>query len=306
MAQPRSTPHVSETVVLEDVSNYLRRDTSDEQSTGSVSLDTQPPDHAVSALPRWNESKSNIFKTMSTFFGFLVIGANDAVYGAIIPYLQNFYGVSYTVVSLVFLSPLVGYVCSAAINNFLHQKVGQRGVAIIGPGSHFAAYIIISLHPPFPVLVVTFILAGFGNGVLDAAWNAWLGNMANPNETLGFLQGFYGVGATIAPLVATAMITRFGLEWYTFYYIMIGGAFIEVVTATAAFWKESGAQFRATMSLEASKGATRAALKTRVAWISAVFLLLYVGTSVSLTVCRLKLIQVQVLKFHSEDGWSIS
>lgn len=45
--------------------------------------------------------------------------------------------------------------------------------------------------------------------------------MANPNETLGFLQGFYGVGATIAPLVATAMITRSGLGWYTFYYLMV-------------------------------------------------------------------------------------
>lgn len=306
MNQARSTPHVSETIVLEDVSNYLGQETINQQSTTDVSLDTQPPEHAVSALPRWNESKSNVFKTMSTFFGFLLIGANDAVYGAIIPYLQSFYGVSYTVVSLVFLSPLVGYVCSAAINNFLHQKVGQRGVAIIGPGSHLVAYIMISLHPPFPVLVVTFILAGFGNGVLDAAWNAWLGNMANPNETLGFLQGFYGVGATIAPLVATAMITRSGLEWYHFYYIMIGGAFIEVVTATAAFWKESGARFRATMSVGASKGATRAALKTRVAWVSAAFLLLYVGTSTFCRRAEIKLTRTQVSKYRSEDGWSIS
>lgn len=53
------------------------------------------------------------------------------------------------------------------------------------------------------------------------------------------------------------------------------------MTATAAFWKESGARFRATMSADASKGATRAALKTRVAWVSASFLLLYVGMSES-------------------------
>lgn len=45
--------------------------------------------------------------------------------------------------------------------------------------------------------------------------------MANPNEILGFLHFFYGFGATIAPLIATAMIARSGWGWYTFYYIMV-------------------------------------------------------------------------------------
>ena len=210
------------------------------------------------------------------------MGANDAVYGAIIPYLQPYYGVSYTVVSLVFLSPAVGYIAAAFLNNFLHQKFGQRGIAFIGPGAHLIAYIAISLHPPFVVLVIVFVLAGFANGVLDAAWNAWLGNLANNNQLLGFLHGFYGLGATISPLIATTMITRAGLMWYTFYYIMVGGALLEIATQVAAFWKESGAKYRATISEEAARGATRAALKTRVAWISAVFLLVYVGIEVAL------------------------
>lgn len=270
---------------LQDVSNYLAQPTLDSPSQNSSRdslTDSQPPAHAVSALPRWNESRSNIFKTLSTFVGFLVMGANDAVYGAIIPYLQPYYGISYTVVSLVFLSPMVGYVSAAALNNTLHKTVGQRGVAIVGPGAHLLAYIIISVHPPYPALVCVFVLAGFGNGVLDAAWNAWLGNLANPNEILGFLHGFYGVGATIAPTIATTMITQRGWGWYTFYYIMIGGALVELLTATSAFWQESGARFRATISAEAASGATRAALKTRVAWVSAVFLLCYVGIEVSL------------------------
>lgn len=273
---------VAEVVSLENVLNGTPTASAHDDGSDALSVSSQPPHHAVSALPRWNESRATILKTMSTFFAFLVMGANDAVYGAIIPYLQTYYGLSYTVVSLVFLSPMVGYISSAAVNNILHQKVGRRGVAVIGPGCHLVAYIIISLHPPYPVLVVTFILAGFGNGLLDAAWNAWLGNMANPNEVLGFLHFFYGVGATIAPLVATSMIARSGWGWYTFYYIMIGGATIEISTATAAFWKESGAHYRANSSSDAAKGATRAALKTRVAWVSAIFLLIYVGIEVSL------------------------
>lgn len=92
---------------------------------------------------------------------------------------------------------------------------------MLGPGAHLVSYIIISVHPPYPVLVIVFILAGFGNGILDAAWNAWIGNLANPNEILGFLHGFYGVGATISPLIATTLITRGGFQWYAFYYFMV-------------------------------------------------------------------------------------
>lgn len=110
---------------------------------------------------------------------------------------------------------------AASLSNIIHRRLGQRGVAFIGPGSHLLAYIVIALHPPYPVLVIVFVVAGFGNGLLDAAWNAWIGNMANANEILGLLHGFYGLGATISPLVATTMVTKGGLQWYTFYYIMV-------------------------------------------------------------------------------------
>jgi fucose permease len=84
------------------------------------------------------------------------------------------------------------------------------------------AYIVIAVHPPYPVLVIIFMLAGFGNGLADAAWNAWIGNMANPNEVLGFLHAFYGLGAVLAPLIATTMITKGNrLPWYYFYYVMV-------------------------------------------------------------------------------------
>lgn len=124
-------------------------------------------------------------------------------------------------VSLVFLSPFAGYVASALMNNYLHLRFGQRGVAIFSAGSHLAAYIIIANHPPYVALVFAFILAGFGNGVADAAWNAWIGNMANGSELLGFMHACYGVGGVISPLIATAMVAKANLEWFSFYYIMV-------------------------------------------------------------------------------------
>lgn len=45
--------------------------------------------------------------------------------------------------------------------------------------------------------------------------------MENANELLGFLHGCYGLGATISPLIATSMVTKAHLPWYTFYYLMV-------------------------------------------------------------------------------------
>lgn len=61
---------------------------------------------------------------------------------------------------------------------------------------------------PYPVLVVSFIFAGFGNGLTDSAWNAWIGNMANADELLGFLHGYYDVGAVLSSLAATSLVTK--------------------------------------------------------------------------------------------------
>ncbi|KAJ5320640.1 hypothetical protein PENANT_c033G09125 [Penicillium antarcticum] len=260
----------------------LPRQRSNEGSTSS-----QPNEFPV--LEKWNQNRLNIYRTLATFWCFLVMGANDAAYGALIPYLESYYHLSYTIVSLVFLSPLVGYTIAAFLNQRIHNTFGQRGVALLGSGCHLIAYVINCVHPPYPVLVVSFIFAGLGNGVEDAAWNAWIGNMANANEVLGFLHGIYGVGAVISPLIATSMIAKGGLPWYYFYYVMVGCAAIEIVVSTTCFWKSNAAEFRAAnrQSVEENrKGGLRDALfkrpAARITWLCALFLLGYVGVEVAL------------------------
>lgn len=124
---------------------------------------------------------------------------------------------------MVFISPLVGYILSAALNNWLHHTIGQRGIAMLAGGCHLSAYIIIAAHPPYVVIILAFILAGLSNGLADAAWNAYIGNRANPSELLGLMHACYGAGGVFSPSVSTAMITEegLGLPWYNYYYILV-------------------------------------------------------------------------------------
>lgn len=150
--------------------------------------------------------------------------------------LETYYHLSYTIVSLIFLSPFVGYTLAAFLNQRIHTTMGQRGIALMGPGCHLIAYVINCLHPPYPVMVVSFVFAGFGNGIEDGAWNAWIGNMANANELLGILHGLYGAGAVLSPLIATSLIARAGVPWYYYYYIMVRSLLYNFVSVSSNFF----------------------------------------------------------------------
>lgn len=143
----------------------------------------------------------------------------------------------------------MGYVASALTNNAIHVRFGQRGIAFIVSVTHLIAFIVISLHPPYPVLAVIFMVAAYGNGLADSGYNAWVGDMANANEVLGFLHGFYGLGALLSPLIATTVITKAGWQWYEFYYLMIGAAVIELFGLVGTFWRATGSVYRAQHAL---------------------------------------------------------
>lgn len=129
------------------------------------------------------------------------------------------------------------------------------------------------------------LFTGFGNGIEDSAWNAWIGNMHQANELLGLLHGAYGLGATIGPLIGTAMVTKGNLQWYTFFYIMIGLDGLALLLTTSAFWKATGKVHREAHSALSENGqrtTTRRVMREPITWILALFLLGYVGAEVSL------------------------
>jgi fucose permease len=162
------------------------------------------------------------------------------------------------------------------------------------------AYGCSSLHPPYPVLVLSYVLAGLGNGLLDAAWNVWIGGMADSSRLMGFLHGFYGLGAALAPLTATSLISRHGQPWYKYYYVMAAGAFLELLILTAAFWSARGTVVNTQTHAHAEHGdgdgieprqlwrerlqnsALIQSLHNSATWIICVFIFIYAGVEIAM------------------------
>lgn len=207
----------------------------------------------------------------------------------------------------MFLSPVAGFIISTLANHTIHTRLGQRGIVLIGGTCHVVAYTAASLRPPFPALVVVYILVGLGSGTKQAAWNSYVGGMQNPNELLGLLHGFYGAGATITPSVASVLFTKHGWQWFQIYYPLVGMAAVDVLFSLSAFATQSGRTYRESNCAEPQERSepgspppdhrrnespdrlakfrhsqTFLCLRTKVVLLSSAYLLSYVGSEVAL------------------------
>lgn len=124
-----------------------------------------------------------------------------------------------------------------------------------------------------------YVLVGIGNGLADAAWCSFIGQMMNSHEMSGILQACYALGATIAPLVATGLSGEGMPGWYAFFYVMTAASVVELIALTITFWTQTGAVYlsEAPSASGAKSGRMRQVLKNKLSWIFAFFVFGYCG-----------------------------
>lgn len=135
-------------------------------------------------LQRWNQCPTTMFRFFTTLYSFLVMGMNDGCIGVSrgrhpivlagpnnvaslsspmcvcrdpladagtapngLGQMETYYHISHSVVSLMFLVPFVGYLIASLLNNIMHHKFGQFGVAAVSPMFRLMAYIVRARGP---------------------------------------------------------------------------------------------------------------------------------------------------------------
>ncbi|KAJ5144258.1 Major facilitator superfamily domain general substrate transporter [Penicillium bovifimosum] len=108
--------------------SVITLETLPQSQQSNVVVSAAAPSDTFPVVEKWNDPRINIYRTFSTFWCFLVMGAVR-----------------------LFLSTLVGYTATAFLNHRIHYTLGQRGVAIIGPACHLVAYVVNCVHPQYPI-----------------------------------------------------------------------------------------------------------------------------------------------------------
>ena len=218
------------------------------------------------------------FQVGLSFFAFILIGANDAALGVLIPSLQAFYGIDKSTIGLMFVASVSGYLLSAFSSGLLVDRLGRRAYMLVGCASFASGALLVALALPFPVLVASAIFIGFGIAVIDAGLNAYIAGLPNSTSTLNYLHAFFGVGALLGPLVANGVL-ELGWAWYWVYYLWVAVCLLLFLGFAVAF---NEPRTERPARKEGEHNVLQAMLRLPVVWIAALFLFVYVGIEVSL------------------------
>lgn len=214
-----------------------------------------------------------------SFFAFILIGANDGALGVLLPSIGAHYNVDKATIGLLFLAGTLGYLIAAFNSGLLVEKLGQRLFLMVGAASFLLGVGALSLMPPFVVVLIMLLPLGFGVAVIDAGLNAYIAGLPRNTALLNYLHAFYGAGAWLGPVVASAILA-IGLGWNRVYLIWAGMSLVLLICFRLFFNKREISSHK---DIAKDQGNVLVAtLKLRVVWLAALFLLFYVGTEVSL------------------------
>jgi fucose permease len=240
----------------------------------------------------------------ASFAAFILIGATDGATGVLLPSLQAHYGVGKGVISLIFLALTTGYSAAAFSSGLLVALLGQRRFLMLGAVAFALGAGIVSLQPPFALLLATMLGLGFGFALIDAGLNTYITGLPEKTTLLNNLHAFYGIGGFLGPIIASGVLAA-GQLWNTVYALWALCGLV-LLTGFGALFDTGPADSRHPVTQGAGKGLLTDTLRLRLVWLAAIFLLFYVGAEVSLGSWSYSfLIEV---RHHGSllSGWSVS
>ena len=264
-------------------------------------IPTQGAENVVDAVQSLSNPPMNKWRFFAACLMCLANGLNDSAPGALIPYIEPYYDIGYAVVSMIFVANAVGFIAAALYTTALQARFGRAKVLVFAESLIIVGYTMIVCTPPFPVVVLAFLLTGLGMATNLALNNVFVANLANATTMLGTFHGCYGIGGTIGPLMATGLVSN-GRLWSYFYFIPLGMAAFNLLLA---FWsfrhyerdlprilrsglegenlhRQSQNQPREYSSI-GSKPALKEALHNKTTILGALFIFSYQGAEVSIS-----------------------
>ncbi len=232
------------------------------------------------------------------FLAFVLIGANDGAIGVLLPSLMGQYNVDKAGISLLFLTATLGYLIAAFGSGLLVERLGRQAFLVLGASLFLLGTITLVLQPPFLLFLLALFFVGAGGGTLDAGLNAYVASLPNNTAALNYLHAFYGVGALLGPLAASAVLAV-GLGWNITYLlwsiiaVLVLAGFASVLDNARPVGGGSG-------------NVMMASLRLSLVWMAAAFLFLYVGTEVSLGAWSYSFLLKERHGLALFSAWSVS
>ncbi|KAJ1323346.1 MFS transporter FHS family glucose/mannose:H+ symporter [Microdochium nivale] len=201
-------------------------------------------DDAVGSSP-----EGTTLRIAAAMLSFAVMGLLVSTVGLMLPSLERHYHLDDAHVSAIFVVAPLGYLIATLLTRRAHASLGRRGIAVVGPALQLVSALGAGSHPAsYGVFLALLGVGSLGVGLLDGAWCAWAGGMANANTVSGLLHGSFSAGAGLGPLLGGLLMTAGGREWFVWYYVLAGITVLEAVILAVAFRHDNAERYHAEQS----------------------------------------------------------
>ena len=211
------------------------------------------------------------------YVSFISLGLPDGLLGVAWPSIRAYFHIPIDSLGALLVLFTAGYLVSSFTSGRLLARLSVGTLLALSCLATAVSLIGYAVAPIWPVMVALGALAGLGAGAIDAGLNTYAARHFSA-RVVNWLHAFYGVGATIGPLVMTATLGA-GYGWQRGYWIV--GAWQSILAIcfglTRARWganKTAEADRDTDPARPASSGST---LRMPVVWVSIAVFFLYTG-----------------------------
>jgi fucose permease len=187
---------------------------------------------------RLDKSKNVYAMQLATIFlGFIVFGFSENIKGPAIPRIQLDFMLNESQLGTLLSLNALGYLIACSFTAFLTRLWGIKIVSIAAFGMMILSGFCIYMSSSFALFSSSYFLMYIGNGMLEIAL-AILGArifVRNTGTMMNLTHGFYGLSSTVAPLIATGLMTVsvYGhvLDWRGMYVVMLSLSILPILFA---------------------------------------------------------------------------
>lgn len=169
-------------------------------------------------------SKSSTARTVSllTYAMFFMFAMTTDAIGKIISIVKPQLELSNTEASMFHFATMIGIAISAISLGWLADRYGRKPVIIIGLALYGLSSAAFFFGTNFLLYLSMLFAGGFAIGVFKTAALALIGDIVESTDEhtskMNMLEGFFGIGAIVGPLLVGALIAN-GLSWKYVYLI---------------------------------------------------------------------------------------
>ncbi|MHA7967573.1 MFS transporter [Paenibacillus sp. CAU 1782] len=183
------------------------------------------------------------------YLAFISLGLPDSLLGSAWPVMQPEIGASFGSAGILSMIIAGGTIVSSLASGTIVGKLGVGKVCLISCILTAGALLGFSAAPSFIWLVLLAIPLGLGGGAVDAGLNHYVAENYKAHH-MNWLHCFWGVGATMGPLIMSAYIA--GDSWRGGYatVAMVQFALVVVLFLALPLWKRVAAEHNLANALQ--------------------------------------------------------